>query len=109
MGNAGRGLALALVGTFIAACAGAQETPVVRTTQVTRGSVTQTVAISGSVSSAGTVKLNPATNGKVAQLLIAVGQQVAAGQPLAKLDTTDLEAALATAQNNLAGAEANYD
>ena len=109
MANVGRGLALALVGAFIAACAGAQETPVVRTAQVTRGSVTQTVAISGSVSSAGTVKLNPATNGKVAQLLIAVGQQVAAGQPLAKLDTTDLEAALATAQNNLAGAEANYD
>ncbi|HEY8647939.1 MAG TPA: biotin/lipoyl-binding protein [Candidatus Limnocylindria bacterium] len=109
MANVGRGLALALVGAFIAACAGAKETPVVRTAQVTRGSVTQTVAISGSVSSAGTVKLNPATNGKVAQLLIAVGQQVAAGQPLAKLDTTDLEAALATAQNNLAGAEANYD
>jgi len=109
MANVGRGLALALVGAFIAACAGAQETPVVRTAQVTRASVTQTVAISGSVSSAGTVKLNPVTNGKVAQLLIAVGQQVAAGQPLAKLDTTDLEAALATAQNNLAGAEANYD
>ena len=109
MAKVGRGLALALVGTFIAACAGAQEAPVVRTAQVTRASVTQTVAISGSVSSAGTVKLNPATNGKVAQLLIAVGQQVTAGQPLAKLDTTDLDAALTTAANNLAGAEANYD
>ena len=109
MANVGRVLALALVGAFIAACAGAQEAPVVRTAQVTRASVTQTVAISGSVSTAGTVKLNPATNGKVAQLLIAVGQQVTAGQPLAKLDTTDLDAALTTAANNLAGAEANYD
>jgi HlyD family secretion protein len=71
--------------------------------------VTQTVAVSGSVSSAGTVKLNPVTNGKVAQLMVTVGQQVTAGQPLARLDTTDLQSALTTAQNNLSSAQANYD
>ncbi len=110
MANVGRGLALALIGAFVAAaCGGAQEAPVVRTAQVTRGSVTQTVAVSGSVNSAGTVKLNPATNGKVAQLFVAVGQQVTTGQPLAKLDTTDLQAALTTALNNLAAAQTNYD
>ncbi|MEK7864057.1 MAG: biotin/lipoyl-binding protein, partial [Chloroflexota bacterium] len=36
------------------------------------------------------------------------GQSVAPGQPLAKLDTTDLEAALATAQQNLSNAQASY-
>jgi multidrug efflux pump subunit AcrA (membrane-fusion protein) len=71
--------------------------------------VTQTVAVSGSVSSAGTVKLNPPTNGKVAQLFVTVGQQVTAGQPLAAMDTTDLQAAVTTAQNNLAAAQTNYD
>jgi len=94
---------------FAAACSGAPAAAETRTAQVTRGAVTQSVAVSGSVSSAGTVKLNPPTNGKVAQLFVAVGQQVTAGQPLAALDTTDLQAALTTAQNNLAAAQTNYE
>jgi len=105
-----RGLAAAaLASLFVAACGGATPAPEVRTAQVARGAVTQTVAVPGSVSSAGIVKLNPVTNGKVAQILVSVGQQVTAGQPLAKLDTTDLQAAVTTAQNNLAAAQTNYD
>jgi HlyD family secretion protein len=96
-------------GMLAAACSSAPVAADTRTAQVARGAVTQTVAVSGSVSSAGTVKLNPAANAKVAQLYVTVGQQVTAGQPLAKLDTTDLEAALATAQNNLASAQTNYE
>lgn len=95
--------------SVIAACGGAPAVAEVRTAQVSRGSVTQTVAVSGSVSSAGTVKLNPTTSGKVAQLLVTVGQQISAGQPLARLDATDLQAALTIAQNNLAAAQTNYD
>lgn len=102
-------LGVAIAGGLIAACASAPAAAEVRTAQVTRGAVTQTVSVSGSVSSAGTVKLNPATNGKVAQLLVTVGQQVSAGQPLAKLDTTDLETALAQAEASLASAQLNYD
>ena len=96
-------------GMLAAACSSAPVAAEVRTAQVARGAVTQTVAVSGSVSSAGTVKLNPATNGKVAQLYVTVGQQVTAGQPLAKLDTTDLQAALTTAQNNVDAAQTNYN
>ena len=102
-------VAAAVAVLFAAACTSTPAAAEVRTAQVTRGSVTQTVAVSGSVSSAGTVKLNPATNGKVAELFVTVGQQVTVDQPLAKLDTTDLQAALTTAQNNLAGAQTNYD
>jgi len=102
-------VAAAVAGLFAAACSSAPAAAELRTAQVSRGAVTQTVAVSGSVSSAGTVKLNPVTNGKVAQLLVAVGQQVTAGQPLAKLDTTDLQSALTTAQNNLSSSQANYD
>ena len=102
-------VAAAVAGVLAVACTGAAPVAELRTAQVTRGAVTQTVAVSGSVSSAGTVKLNPATNGKVAQLLVSVGQQVTAGQPLARLDTSDLQAALTTAQNNLAAAQTNYD
>jgi RND family efflux transporter MFP subunit len=101
-------IAAALAGVLAAACGSGPAAAETRTAQVTRGAVTQSVAVSGSVSSAGTVKLNPPTNGKVAQLMVAVGQQVTAGQPLAALDTTDLQAALTTAQNNVDAAETNY-
>ena len=100
---------IGVAGLLAAACSAAPAAAETRTAQVSRGAVTQTVAVSGSVSSAGTVKLNPATNAKVAQLYVTVGQQVTAGQPLAKLDTTDLQAALTTAQNNVAAAQTNYD
>ena len=102
-------VAMSLVGLLAAACGAAPPAAETRTAQVSRGAVTQTVAVSGSVSSAGTVKLNPATSGKVAQLLVTVGQAVTAGQPLAKLDTTDLEAALASAQNNVDAAQTSYN
>jgi len=102
-------VAVSLAGLLASACGAAPAAAESRTAQVTRGAVTQTVAVSGSVSSAGTVKLNPATNAKVAQLFVTVGQQVTAGQPLAALDTTDLQAALTTAQNNVAAAQTNYD
>ena len=101
--------AAAMAGLFVAACGGSTPPAEVRTATVSRGAVTQTVAVPGSVSSAGIVKLNPVTNGKVAQILVSVGQQVTIGQPLARLDTTDLQSALTTAQNNLAGAQTNYD
>ena len=102
-------LAVVVACGLIAACGGAPAAAEVRTAQVTRGAVTQTVSVSGSISSAGTVRLNPATSGTVGQLLVAVGQQVTAGQPLAKLDTTALESALAQAQANLTAAQLNYE
>lgn len=104
------GVGVALVaGVLAAACAGTPASPEVRTTQVSRGAVTETVAVSGSVSSSVTVRLNPVTAGTVKQLFVSAGQLVTAGQPLAQLDTTDLQSALTTAQNNAAAAQANYD
>jgi multidrug resistance efflux pump len=79
-----------------------------RTTSVTKGSVTQTVSVSGSVNALGQARLSFKTGGKVAQIFVSTGQAVTLGQPLAKLDTTDLETALATAQQNLANAQASY-
>jgi RND family efflux transporter MFP subunit len=79
-----------------------------RTTTVTRGSVTQTVSVSGSVNALGQARLSFKTGGKVAQIFVSTGQAVTLGQPLAKLDTTDLETALATAQQNFANAQASY-
>jgi HlyD family secretion protein len=47
--------------------------------------------------------------GTVAELLVAEGDEVQAGQPLARLDTRDLELRVASAEAQLAQAQAAYD
>ena len=80
-----------------------------RTQAVTKGSVIQSVAVSGSVAAMNQTKMSFKTSGKIAAVYVSIGQQVTAGQALAKLDTTDLEAALAQAQANLVTAQNNYN
>ncbi|MDO8506001.1 MAG: efflux RND transporter periplasmic adaptor subunit [Candidatus Limnocylindria bacterium] len=80
----------------------------VRTATVTRGSVTQTVSVSGSVNALGQARLAFKTGGKLATIYVTTGQAVTLGQPLAKLDTADLETTLATTQQSLANAQASY-
>jgi RND family efflux transporter MFP subunit len=110
----GRLVALVVVGaviggvTLVARGNGAAPKVDLRTTTVTRGSVTQTVSVSGSVNASGQARLSFKTGGKLDKVYVVTGQTVALGQPLAKLDTTDLETALATAQQNVANAQANY-
>ena len=79
-----------------------------RTATVARGSVSQTVTVSGSINAQGQARLAFKSGGKIAQIFVTSGQTVSLGQPLAKLDTTDLEAAVTTAQQSLANAEASY-
>ncbi len=110
----GRLFAVALValiagGAVVASRVNAQPAkPEIRTQAVTRGSVIQSVAVSGSVAAMNQTKMSFKTSGKIAAIYVSVGQQVTAGQPLAKLDTTDLEAALTQAQANLVTAQNNY-
>ena len=96
-------------GVVAGACGSSQPAPEIRTVTVTRGAVTQTAAVPGSVNAAAQVRLNFKTTGKLAEIYVVVGQQVTAGQPLARLDTSDLEVSLAQAQAGLAQAQANYD
>ena len=79
-----------------------------KTATVERASITQTVAVSGSVNASGQARLAFKTGGKLAQVYVTVGQTVQSGTPLAKLDTTDLETALRTAQQNVDTAQASY-
>ncbi len=111
----GRLFALALIGVIVGgavfvsranAPAAKQE---LRTQPVTKGTVTQAVAISGSVASSSQAKLTFQKTGKVTAVYVSVGQQVSAGQALAKVDSTDLENALAQAQSSLRSAQVSYD
>src|SRR5947208_1164256 len=111
----GRLFAVALValvagGAVLASRVNAQPAKAeLRTQTVTKGSVVQSVAVSGSVAAQSQTKMSFRSTGKIAAVYVSVGQQVTAGQPLAKLDTTDLEAAVAQAESNLVSAQNNYN
>ena len=102
-------LAAVLVGGTIMVVRGNGGTPPVtyRTAEASRASIAQTVAISGSVNASGQARLNFRSSGRLSAILVSVGQQVTTGQELARIEATDLENALANAQNNLASALSN--
>lgn len=80
-----------------------------RTAQVQRSTITETVAVSGSVNAASQVRLTFKSGGKLTAVMVSTGQQVKAGDALAKLDDSDAQAALQQAQANLNSAQAKYD
>ncbi|MBM4409260.1 MAG: biotin/lipoyl-binding protein [Chloroflexi bacterium] len=104
-------LLVAVIGgqQWVSRATAAPPPPAMRTSPVTMGSVTQTVPISGSINPSAAYRLSFRTAGKVTEVLVVVGDQVVKDQPLARIDTSDLRTALATAQNNLDLAQARYD
>src|SRR5579859_7523251 len=107
------GLALALAaGTTYVAVVGnpfarTQTAPTYQTTPATLGAVQVTVSATGPITTASSVPLTFKSSGKLSEIDVSVGQAVAAGQVLAKEDTTDLQAAVDQAQATLAEQQAN--
>jgi multidrug efflux pump subunit AcrA (membrane-fusion protein) len=90
-----------------AACGPAQASPApnaastaaaLRTTPAVRGSIAQSVRLSGSVRSQAQYRLGFRQPGRLAERLVAAGDRVQTGQILARLETADLEAAAVAAQ-----------
>jgi HlyD family secretion protein len=79
------------------------------TADVTRGNIVSNVSATGSVASPAQSKLSFKSGGRLAQLFVSVGDQVEEGQPLARIDESDLQVALAQAQANLRSAEAKLE
>jgi HlyD family secretion protein len=81
--------------------ASAAEEPTYEIVSVERGSINSTVSATGSIEPESQVDLSFRSAGRVAQVLVNVGQPVAEGQLLAQLDTSDLELALEQANVSL--------
>lgn len=78
----------------------------VRTVPVRKGTLEVTVSASGSLEPARQVDLSFEVSGKVAEVLVDIGDQVKVGQVLARLDTTALELNLRQAEAQLKSAQA---
>jgi HlyD family secretion protein len=76
---------------------------------VTRGSITQTVSVTGNTAPTKSVALGFQGSGTIARVSYGLGDFVTAGSVIAELNTASLGAALAQARANLAVAQANLD
>jgi len=80
------------------------------TATVERGTLRVTVSASGAIEPATQVDLTFAQpSGRVAEVLVNLGDPVRAGQPLARLETTDLERAVTQAEINLRSAQVRLE
>jgi macrolide-specific efflux system membrane fusion protein len=74
-----------------------------------RGTVTQTIGVSGTVQPTRSWDLYFATAGTIAQLDVTAGQHVSAGQVLAALNTRPLQTQVDSAQAGVGAAQASLD
>ncbi|MBA2449046.1 MAG: biotin/lipoyl-binding protein [Chloroflexi bacterium] len=84
-----------------------QTLPGYQTAEVARGSLAVSISATGPISAPTSIPLNFKSGGKLAEVNVEVGQRVAPGQVLARLDAADLEAAVAQAQSTLDAAVAS--
>jgi len=75
-----------------------------RTVTVQLGSISQTVSASGNLEPATPVSVNFATTGTITEIDVSTGEQVTAGEVLAKVDPSEAQTALDVAKLNLAAA-----
>lgn len=86
---------------------GGQKAPEYVTAKVYKGDLKQTVSATGSIKAAEDISLNFKTTGKISDIKVKVGDEVKAGQELARLDAKDLAMQVQQAQANLDAARAN--
>jgi HlyD family secretion protein len=79
----------------------------IRTSTADRGTVTSVVSGTGSLLPAGRMTVGFKQTGVLTEVDVKVGDKVATGQVLARIDSTTQQAALAQAQASLASAQAN--
>ncbi len=100
------GVLVVAVGGWQAADAASAVGPSYRTAAVGRGNVDETISSTGTIASVTSSSLSFALAGRVANVLVAPGQHLAAGQVLAQLDTASLLAQLAQDRSTVAADQA---
>lgn len=84
-------------------------TATVKTGVVKRGSITESVSATGSLSAQDNVDISSKITGRIVEVLVKENQHVNAGDILVKLDATSLEATLAQAEAKLNNSRLTYE
>jgi multidrug efflux pump subunit AcrA (membrane-fusion protein) len=101
----GAGIVVVAAGTATAVAETGGSGPQYRLADVRRGSVVETVESSGTISASSKTSATFAVSGTVSAVRAHVGQRVAKGQVLARLDTTALQDDVDSARSTLASAK----
>lgn len=80
----------------------------VEVVSVTRGDLTRVTTVTGNLIPASTVTLTPKVAGRIESMPVELGQHVLSGDLILKLETRELEIAVAQAQGALDAASANH-
>ncbi|GAC1345306.1 MAG: efflux RND transporter periplasmic adaptor subunit [Ktedonobacteraceae bacterium] len=80
-----------------------------RTSPVSFGNLTKAVSASGPLQAKAVYNMNFSSSGQIKEIDVQVGQQVKAGQVLAKLDAPNLQIAVEQAQLTVANAQQTYN
>jgi HlyD family secretion protein len=80
-----------------------------KTEPATSGTISATVNATGNVEARAQAELRFAADGTVTEILVKPGDKITAGQPLARLDTTNLQLQVDGAQADLQQAQADFD
>lgn len=94
---------VAVVGSYI--LFGSSSSPKYRLASASLGTVSQSISVSGTLEPSTSQNLGFGSGGKVTSVNVTSGQQVQSGAVLATLDTTSLQAQIASAQASLASAQ----
>jgi RND family efflux transporter MFP subunit len=105
-------IVLAAIAAFVmsrsATSTAATETPGWTTATANTGTIDAAVSATGSVEAQAQAELRFAAEGIVTEILVKPGQQVQAGQALARLDATDLQLKVEQVQADLKQSQADY-
>ncbi len=98
--------ALVIVGIVLAARSSTRDIVPIRTSPVTHENLVSQVSTNGKVEPIEQFQAHAPAPGVVEQVLVTVGQKVTAGQPLLRMDDSDIRARLASARAGLSAAKA---
>lgn len=102
-------IVVAIVAALALARPAGQPGAAAATAPVARGDIAASVSGTGSIAAEQTLELAFPSSGTVVEVLVQEGDAVAAGQPLARLDTRDLELQVASAEASLESARAQLE
>ncbi len=85
------------------------DAPRFATAPIVRGELVRTVTATGTLRPRNTVEIGPEISGRVARVEVDANDHVHAGQLLAEIDTTPIDAQVASARANLASASAGIE